>query len=145
MSPEVFEMGRATAATDVFAFGVLLLEAASGRRPVDPATGASLLRWVRELGVTGKLLRAVDERLEGCYDEEEATRVLWLGLACSQTRPEARPTMRQVCQYLVDGKFHMQEIVFTDADSLDFGSLASLAWSSCATMATGSLQLQDGR
>lgn len=46
--------------------------------------------------------------------------------------------MRQVCDYL-DGEVDMQEamIVFADADSGDFGSLASLPWSSCATMSAG--------
>ncbi|CAL4931978.1 unnamed protein product [Urochloa decumbens] len=142
MSPEIVVTGRATAATDVFAFGVLLLEVACGCRPIDPATGASLVRWVRELGVKGDLVHAVDGSLEGCYDVEEAKLVLWLGLVCSQTRPEARPSMRQVCQYL-DGEVDMQEaamIVFADDDPVELSSLVSLTWSSCATVSAGSLQ-----
>jgi hypothetical protein len=41
--------------------------------------------------------------LEGRYDKEETRLVLWLGLMCSQSWPEARPSMRQVCQSL-DGE-----------------------------------------
>jgi hypothetical protein len=140
--PEIVVTGRATTATDVFAFGVLLLEVACGRRPIDQATGVNLVRWVRELGAKGDLVHAVDEGLEGCYDSEEVKLVLWLGLMCSQTRPETRPSMRQVCQYL-DGEVDMQGeamIVFADDDLIDFGSLASLTWSSCATISAGSLQ-----
>ncbi|OEL28547.1 L-type lectin-domain containing receptor kinase S.4 [Dichanthelium oligosanthes] len=141
MSPEVVVTGRATTATDVFAFGVLLLEVACGCRPIDPVTGVNLLRWVRELGVKGDLVHAVDERLAGCYDVKEVKLVLWLGLMCSQTRPEARPSMRQVCQYL-DGEVDMQEamVVFADDDPVDLVSLASLTWSSCATVSAGPLQ-----
>ena len=57
-----------------------------------------------------------------CYDcdVDESKLVLWLGLMCShtRTRPEARPSMRQVCQCL-DGEVDAQEaamIVFADDD-----------------------------
>ncbi|VAH05403.1 unnamed protein product [Triticum turgidum subsp. durum] len=146
MAPELTVTGKATTASDVFGFGGLLLEVASGRRPIDPITGVNLVRWVRDHGVKGDLVRAVDERLDGWYDKEEARLVLWLGLACSQWRPEARPSMRQVCQYL-NGEEEMQEdavLVFSDVDSIDLGSLTSLTWSSscqsCATMSAGSLR-----
>jgi hypothetical protein len=141
MAPELTVTARATTATDVFAFGVLLLEVACGCRPIDPVTGESLLRRVRGHGVSGDLVRSVDERLDECYDKEEARLVLWLGLMCSQSRPEARPSMRQACQYL-DGELEMQEeavLVFSDVDSVDVGSSAFLTWSSCNTMSGGSL------
>jgi serine/threonine protein kinase len=104
MSPEIVQTGRGT---NVFAFGVLVLEVACGRRPIAAVTGVHLLRWVRELGIKGEMVHDVDERLEGRYDTE-AKLVLWLGLMCSHMRPDARPRMRQVCQYL-DGKFEVQE------------------------------------
>ena len=143
MAPELTVTARATKATDVFAFGALLLEVVCGRRPIDPVSGVNLLRWVRDLGARGDLVRAVDERLNGRYDMEEAKLLLWLGLMCSQTRPEARPSIRQVCQYL-DGEMEMQEaavLVFSDVvSSFDFGSLPpTLTWSTCNTMSVGSL------
>uniref|UniRef100_A0A0D9W6H1 non-specific serine/threonine protein kinase n=1 Tax=Leersia perrieri TaxID=77586 RepID=A0A0D9W6H1_9ORYZ len=146
MAPELAVTGKATTATDVFAYGALLLEAACGRRPIDPVTGVNLMRWVRDHGVRGDLVHAVDGRLDGCYDKVEARLVLWLGLSCSQARPEARPSMRQVCQYL-DGEEAVPEeavLVFSDVDTVDFGSLTSLTWSSCATMSVGS-QRHGGR
>nr|CAB3504312.1 unnamed protein product [Digitaria exilis] len=145
MAPELTVTGKASTATDAFAFGVLLLEVACGHRPVDPVTGELLVRRVRDHGAGGDLVGAVDERLDGCYDEEEAKLVLWLGLMCSQSRPEVRPSMPQVCQYL-DGELEMQEdavLVFSgDVDyPVDVGLLASLTWSSCNTMSVGSLLL----
>ncbi|CAL4923607.1 unnamed protein product [Urochloa decumbens] len=144
MAPEITVTAKATRETDVFAFGALLFEVACGRRPIDPATGVNLLLWVRDHGAKGDLARAVDKRLCGRYDLEEARLVLWLGLMCSQSRPEVRPSMRQVCQYL-DGEVEVQEeaaLVFSDAGgSFDFGSLLTLTWSSCScnTMSVGSL------
>ncbi|KAK8445554.1 hypothetical protein SEVIR_9G343401v4 [Setaria viridis] len=139
MAPELTVTAKASKETDVFAFGALLLEVACGRRPIDPVTGVNLLHWVRDHGAKGDLLRAVDERPDGRYDKEEAKLVLWLGLM----QPEARPSMRQVCQYL-DGELGMQEeavLVFSDACSFDFVSLSTLTWSSCwcNTMSVGSL------
>ncbi|KAM0896420.1 hypothetical protein ACQ4PT_023206 [Festuca glaucescens] len=60
----------------------------------------------------------------------------------SQWQPEARPSMRQVCQYL-DGEEEMHDdavLHISNVDSIDFGSLKSLTWSSCATMSAGSLR-----
>jgi hypothetical protein len=114
--------------------------------PPSEATDDSdviLVRWVRDCGLDGDLLRAVDPRLEGCYDEGETKLVLWLGLMCSQARPEARPSMRQVCRYL-SGEEALREdavLVFTGADSVEFiGSSLSITWSSSGgTMSAGSL------
>lgn len=46
MAPEYFTHGIIDAKTDVFAFGVFLLEIISGRKPVDGAH-KSLLSWVK--------------------------------------------------------------------------------------------------
>jgi hypothetical protein len=151
MAPELTVTSRATTAADVFSFGALLLEVACGRRPVEPppadggdAPDVVLVRWVRDCGLAGDLLRAVDPRLEGCYDEAEAMLVLWLGLMCSQVRPEARPTMRQVCRYLSgeDAIREDAELVFSGADTAEyFGSSVSVTWSSSGgTMSASSLQ-----
>ncbi|MFX3995889.1 hypothetical protein ACJBYG_11760, partial [Streptococcus suis] len=77
---------------------------------------------VRDCGLDGDLMRAVDPRLDGCYDAAEARLVLWLGMVCSQGRPEARPSMRQVCQFL-NGEEVLPEdavLVFSDPDSSVF-------------------------
>ncbi|CAM0876816.1 unnamed protein product [Alopecurus aequalis] len=147
MAPELTVTSRATTAADVFSFGALLLEVACGRRPIEPADtdDVILVRWVRDCGLNGDLLRAVDPRLDdGCYDREEAKLVLWLDLVCSQSRPEARPSMRQVCKYL-NGEEVLREdavLVFSDPDSSAiFGSVLSMTWSSSGgTMSAGSLQ-----
>ncbi|OAY81917.1 L-type lectin-domain containing receptor kinase IV.1 [Ananas comosus] len=116
LAPELPRTGRATTATDVFAFGVFLLEVvACGRRPLEQSTAGSqgeqflLVDWVVENWRKGSILNTVDARLGGEYAREEAEMVLKLGLMCSHPRPAARPSMRLVVQYL-EGRAPLPEL-----------------------------------
>lgn len=106
LAPEYLLTGRATDKTDVFSYGAVALEVASGRRPIEKEKNGNkahgnLVEWVWGLHTEGRLLGAVDERLNGEFDEEEMRRVLLVGLACSHPDPMVRPTMRCVVQMLV--------------------------------------------
>ncbi|CAL8165302.1 unnamed protein product [Prunus armeniaca] len=102
LAPEHTRSGRATTSTDVFAFGVFLLEAACGRRPIE-AQGSDvsiLVDWVFSCWNRGNILVATDRKLGTEFIAEEMELVLKLGLLCSHTEPTARPRMRQVVRYL---------------------------------------------
>eukprot|EP01018_Ginkgo_biloba_P000278 Gb_37811 [translate_table: standard] len=103
IAPELVHTGKATPSTDVFSFGVVLLEVATGRKPVDHSKDAEeviLVDWVWDLYTKEKLMDAVDPKLKGAYDVEEMAKVLRLGLICSHPEPESRLTIRQVLQIL---------------------------------------------
>ncbi|KAF8394879.1 hypothetical protein HHK36_018816 [Tetracentron sinense] len=103
MAPELARTGKASPSSDVFAYGALLLEVACGRRPLDPNYGSGqiiLLDWVSECDREGRILDAVDPKIESSYVREEMELVLRLGLVCSRLVPEVRPSMRQVTRYL---------------------------------------------
>ncbi|XP_057836128.1 L-type lectin-domain containing receptor kinase IV.1-like [Cryptomeria japonica] len=103
IAPELIHTGKASPATDVFSFGVLMLEVACGRRPVDPSLEPAqtvMVDWVRQLHATGSLMDAADPNLGGIYVEVEMERVLKLGLLCSNPEPEGRPGTTQVLQTL---------------------------------------------
>jgi serine/threonine protein kinase len=101
LAPEYMLTGRATEATDVFSFGALVLEVACGRRPIGTEGRCNnLVEWVWSLHGEGRVLDAVDPRLDGEYDEGEMRRVLLVGLACSSPEPALRPGMRGVVQML---------------------------------------------
>ncbi|KAF3957179.1 hypothetical protein CMV_017784 [Castanea mollissima] len=88
---------RATTYTDVFAFGVFMLEVACGRRPIELqglTEEVILVDWVFECWRKGSILDASDPRLEGNYVVEKIELVLKLGLLCSHSSPVARPRMR---------------------------------------------------
>ncbi|KAG8490902.1 hypothetical protein CXB51_014080 [Gossypium anomalum] len=97
LAPEVVRNGRASTQTDVFGFGVLILEVMCGRRPIEDGK-PPLVDWVWQLMMQGELLTAVDARLKGNkgFNEEEVKKVLHLGLLCSYPNHDSRPTMRQV-------------------------------------------------
>ncbi|KAL1340999.1 hypothetical protein HN51_027499 [Arachis hypogaea] len=105
MSPETFLIGRATVETDVYAFGVLVLEVVCGRRPGN-VNGQddyknSIVYWVWELHGEGRIVSAVDKKIsKEEMKDEEASRVLVLGLACCHPNPHHRPSMRTVLQVL---------------------------------------------
>jgi serine/threonine protein kinase len=107
LAPELIRTGKATPLTDVFAFGAFLLEVACGRRPIgydEKNDQIVLVHWVLEHQRNGSILDAMDPRLMGKFNMEEATLVLKLGLLCSHPSPNARPSMRKVMQYLDSGK-----------------------------------------
>ncbi|ERN20497.1 L-type lectin-domain containing receptor kinase VII.1 isoform X1 [Amborella trichopoda] len=103
MAPEVVKSGKASVKTDVFGFGVLILEVVCGRRPLEDGL-EPLVEWVWSKLEQGDLSGALDPRLNGSIevDEEVVDRLLRLGLLCTCPDPSTRPTMRQVVRTLED-------------------------------------------
>ncbi|XP_074578767.1 receptor like protein kinase S.2-like [Curcuma longa] len=106
--PESFQKPRSSAAmakSDVFSFGIVVLEVATGRRAVNlssPDDQIFLLDWVRRLADEGRCLDAMDQRLpDGTFSLSEVRRLIHLGLLCSLYDPHARPTMKWVMETLL--------------------------------------------
>ncbi|GLT89552.1 hypothetical protein SLE2022_075300 [Rubroshorea leprosula] len=103
LAPEHTRTGKATTSSDMFAFGAFLLEVACGRRPSEPQGETEdlilvdlvFLFWQR-----GEILEVRDPKLGMDFVANEVELVLKLGLLCSHSDPTARPSMRQVVQYL---------------------------------------------
>ncbi|TYH32037.1 hypothetical protein ES288_A01G219500v1 [Gossypium darwinii] len=85
MAPETFLISRATVETDVYSFGVLVLEVVCGRKPGNKSEqnnyNNSIVNWLWEYYENGNITAAVDSRMDGNFVENEAERVLILGLA----------------------------------------------------------------
>ncbi|XP_031251805.1 receptor like protein kinase S.3-like [Pistacia vera] len=115
MAPELMRTGKATTCTDVYAFGVFMLEVACGKRPLEqnglPERG-NLVYWVADCWERGSILDASDPQLESVFAEDEMKLVLKLGLFCCFRNPVGRPTMRQVMQYL-DGDVVLPDVPST--------------------------------
>ncbi|MBA0850091.1 hypothetical protein Goshw_025077, partial [Gossypium schwendimanii] len=105
MAPETFLISRATVETDIYSFGVLVLEVVCGRKPGNKSEqnnyNNSIVNWLWEYYENGKITAAVDSRMDGNFVENEAERVLILGLACCHPNPHYRPCMRTVLQVLL--------------------------------------------
>ncbi|KAK6138553.1 hypothetical protein DH2020_027708 [Rehmannia glutinosa] len=107
MSPEYVDSGEATTMADVYSFGVVLLEVVTGEMAVDfRKRGVLLVKRVHEFEAQKRAYRElVDWRLDGEYDEKELVRLVKLGLACTRSDPESRPSMRQIVS-IMDGYDH---------------------------------------
>ncbi|KAF5815108.1 putative protein kinase RLK-Pelle-L-LEC family [Helianthus annuus] len=104
LAPEYLHCGKATDKTDVYSYGVVVLEVCCGRRPIEREIGGpnmvNLVDWVWDLHTKGEVLGAIDKRLNGEFDEAEARRLLMVGLSCVNPRSDMRPSMRRVLQVL---------------------------------------------
>ncbi|KAL6643805.1 hypothetical protein ACP70R_018571 [Stipagrostis hirtigluma subsp. patula] len=102
MDPECMITGRANAESDVYAFGVVLLEIACGRRPMV-AQGEDvihLVQWVWEFYGRGTILDAADAQLKGEFDGREMETVMVVGLWCAHSDRSLRPSIRQAVNVL---------------------------------------------
>ncbi|GKC16112.1 L-type lectin-domain containing receptor kinase IX.1-like protein [Tanacetum coccineum] len=103
MAPECVVTGKASKESDVFSFGVVALEIACGRKPIEHKAQENeirLLEWVWELYGTGTLLEAADARLGSDFEEEHIKSLMIVGLWCVYPDSEHRPSIRQAIQAL---------------------------------------------
>ncbi|KAM0000903.1 putative protein kinase RLK-Pelle-RLCK-XVI family [Helianthus debilis subsp. tardiflorus] len=106
-APEYAIVGRASLMSDVFSFGVVLLELISGRHPIyksaDKGGEESLVIWATPLLHDSKRVskELPDPRLKGKFEEEELQVMAYLAKECLLLDPDARPTMSEVVQILL--------------------------------------------
>ncbi|XP_038682872.1 cysteine-rich receptor-like protein kinase 1 isoform X2 [Tripterygium wilfordii] len=103
MAPEYLVKGQLTEKADVYSFGVLILEISTGRKNTVFSQGSdSILHSVWKHYERRTLTKTVDAGLEGIFPEEEASKVLQIGLLCTQASAALRPSMSEVVQMLND-------------------------------------------
>jgi serine/threonine protein kinase len=100
VAPEQRAPGAATQKGDVFAFGVVLLEAVTGREPAEG--GMDLEAWVRRAFKEERpLSEVVDPTLLGeVHAKKQVLAVFHVALGCTEADPEMRPRMRAVAESL---------------------------------------------
>lgn len=116
LAPELARTGKATTQTDVYAFGIFILEVTCGQRPINSHADDSsqiLTDWVVEHWHKGILTYTLDKRLQGNYNSDEVNLALNLGLLCAHPFCNARPSMRQVIQYL-NSEIPLPELIPTN-------------------------------
>lgn len=103
-APEYIMTGHVTAMSDVFSFGVVLLELLTGRRCLDknrPNREQNLVDWAKPfMKDSHKVDRIMDPRLEGQYSSEGARKAATLAYHCLSQHPKSRPTMSCVVKTL---------------------------------------------
>ncbi|KAF8669365.1 hypothetical protein HU200_051706 [Digitaria exilis] len=143
LAPELGHTGKATPATDVFSFGAFLLEVTCGRRPVEQdehGNHSVLVDWVTQRWRGGSIVDAADTMIRDGFNPDEVSLVLKLGLFCSHTLPNARPTMREVMQYL-DGDMVLPDLSpeyfgFTVVERMCSGEFINSTTMACVSTTT---------
>ncbi|KAJ0238414.1 Malectin-like domain-containing protein [Hirschfeldia incana] len=104
LAPEYASSGKLSDKSDVFCFGVMLLELITGRRPVSKshpfADEENIVEWAKPLMLkalnTGNYHGLVDPRLEKDFDISEIERMVLCADACVQHSAKHRPKMSQI-------------------------------------------------
>ncbi|KAJ4734317.1 Proline-rich receptor-like protein kinase PERK1 [Rhynchospora pubera] len=107
MAPEYAYSGNLTDKSDMFSFGVVLLELITGHRPVDRTKSFmndSLIEWARPLLVRaledGDIEPLVDPKLQKNYNANEMAKMVAVAAACIHHSAKRRPRMSQVVRAL---------------------------------------------
>ncbi|XVF34075.1 hypothetical protein REPUB_Repub18cG0025600 [Reevesia pubescens] len=99
MSPEYAVDGLFSIKSDVFSFGVLVLEIISGKKNrgfLHPDHSHNLVGHAWKLWMEERSLQLIDSNLGDCFVVSEVLRCIHVGLLCVQKRPEDRPKMSSV-------------------------------------------------
>ncbi|CAN1312730.1 Protein NSP-INTERACTING KINASE 1 [Linum perenne] len=104
IAPEYLSTGQSSEKTDVFGFGILLLELISGLRALEFGKSTNqkgvMLEWVKKIHQEKKLDVLVDKDLKNNYDRIELEEMVQVALLCTQYLPSHRPKMSEVVRML---------------------------------------------
>ncbi|KAK3420749.1 hypothetical protein EUGRSUZ_G01586 [Eucalyptus grandis] len=101
LAPEYLNGRKATRESDMFSFGIVVLEITCGRRTYqDGEFHVPLYKWVWQLYLVGNMLEAVDQKLDSSFDRKEMECLMMVGLWCVHPDPRRRPKAGQVIRFL---------------------------------------------
>ncbi|XP_006657852.2 nodulation receptor kinase-like [Oryza brachyantha] len=105
LDPEYYSTQSLSTKSDVFSFGVVLLEIVTGREPLDvqrPRDEWSLVEWAKPYIREYRIEEIVDPGIKGQYCSEAMWRVLEVASVCTEPFSTFRPSMEDVVRELED-------------------------------------------
>ncbi|KAF0905950.1 hypothetical protein E2562_008972 [Oryza meyeriana var. granulata] len=105
LDPEYYSTQSLSTKSDVFSFGVVLLEIVTGREPLDvqrPRDEWSLVEWAKPYIREYRIEEIVDPGIKGQYCSEAMWRVLEVATVCTEPFSTFRPSMEDVVRELED-------------------------------------------
>lgn len=100
---------KITEKSDVYSYGVVVLEVLTGKQPIDPTItdGLHIVDWVKKT----RDLQVIDQGLQARPESEvqEMIQTLGVALLCVNPIPEDRPTMKDVAAMLSEIRQEREE------------------------------------
>lgn len=101
--------GNITEKSDVYSYGVVLLEILSGRSAIEPMVSDSLhiVEWAKKKMCSFEpAINILDPKLRGMPDQmvQETLQALGIAMLCVNSSPSERPTMKEVVAFLMEVK-----------------------------------------
>uniref|UniRef100_I1QN97 Protein kinase domain-containing protein n=1 Tax=Oryza glaberrima TaxID=4538 RepID=I1QN97_ORYGL len=101
IDPQYYLTGRITESSDIYSFGVVLLEVVTGERPIIQDQG-HIIQRIKMKVVAGDISSIADARLRGDYDVNSIWKVVEIAMLCTEPVAAQRPTMASVVAELKD-------------------------------------------
>ncbi|CAA6672937.1 unnamed protein product [Spirodela intermedia] len=100
LDPEYYQTYRLTEKSDIYSFGIVLLEIISGKSPIsrDPQS-APIVSWVQSRLERGDISSIADQRLNNGYDLNSIWKAAEVAMACASPTSSCRPKMSEVVAY----------------------------------------------
>ncbi|KAG4400778.1 hypothetical protein GLYMA_07G127100v4 [Glycine max] len=97
LDPEYYKLGTLNEKSDIYSFGIVLLELLTGRPAILKGNGIMhILEWIRPELERQDLSKIIDPRLQGKFDASSGWKALGIAMACSTSTSTQRPTMSVV-------------------------------------------------
>ncbi|CAN6467010.1 unnamed protein product [Victoria cruziana] len=115
VAPEYANTGLLNEKSDIYSFGVVLLEAITGRDPVDygrPANEVNLVDWLKVMVGSRRFEEVVDPNIDTRPPTRALKRALLVALRCVDPDSDKRPKMGQVVRMLEAEEFPLREVCF---------------------------------
>lgn len=108
LAPEYFQHGKVSDKTDVYAFGVVLLELVTGRKPIEAKRGPgeeNLVLWAKPLIQQGPLEKLLDPRLKFTHKHSNhISQMVQAASACVNSEESRRPSIDEIVAILRGAK-----------------------------------------
>lgn len=119
IAPEYGYTHKVTEKSDIYSFGVVLMELVTGKKPVEPEFGENkdIVFWVHdEMKSKGNVISLVDSYISD-ESKEDAAKVLNIAIHCTMRFPAQRPSMRMVVHLLEQVEPHSPFDIVIDNDT----------------------------